>query len=71
MPTPKRPRARPARKPAPDPQALLARLRPRLDRDRAALARWEQRLRRAFHAAEKLRRSVARLERRVATLTAS
>jgi hypothetical protein len=58
----------PAAAPAPDPNRSrrLLRLRARLDKERAALARWTVRMRRTFHAVEKLQRSVARAERAIA-----
>ena len=43
-------------------------LRQKLDRERTALARWMSRLKRAFHAMEKQQQTVARLERRIASL---
>jgi hypothetical protein len=43
-------------------------LRSRLTEDRAALARWMSRLRRAFHAVEKLQQRIARTDRHLATL---
>jgi hypothetical protein len=68
MTTPPRPRARRAPKPVPDPQRRLPSLRARRDRERAALARPQGRLLRAFHAYEKQLRLVARLGRRVVQL---
>ena len=41
----------------------LRKLRERLIQERAALARWMKRLRRAFHAAEKRQRAIARIEK--------
>jgi hypothetical protein len=41
----------------------LRKLRERLVQERAALARWMKRLRRAFHAAEKRQRAIARIEK--------
>jgi hypothetical protein len=41
-------------------------LRQRLAGERAALARWMTRLRRAFRLVEKLQRSIARVERAIA-----
>jgi hypothetical protein len=56
--------------PEPDPrrQERLRRLRERLAGDRATLARWMTRLRRAFHRAEHLQRSIARSEREITQL---
>jgi hypothetical protein len=41
----------------------LRKLRERLVQERAALARWMKRLRRAFNAAEKRQRTIARIEK--------
>jgi hypothetical protein len=72
MTTSPRPRPRPRRtprpEPAPDPQRLVPGLRVRLTSERAALARRQGRLLRAFHAFEKQLRTVARLERRLSQL---
>jgi hypothetical protein len=46
-------------------QERLLRLRQRLASERAALARWMTRLRRAFHAVEKRLQSIARVERQI------
>jgi len=43
-------------------------LRARLDKERVALARWLCRLRRSFHAFERLQQTIARLERQIARL---
>ena len=43
-------------------------LRNRLVQDRTALGRWMTRLKRAFHAVEKLQQRVARLDRQIASL---
>jgi len=53
--------------PEPDPreQERLRRLRERLTGERAALARWRTRLRRAFNQVEKRQRSIARIERQI------
>lgn len=40
-------------------------LRIRLERERAALARWQTRLKRAFNAVEKSQKRLARLERQL------
>jgi hypothetical protein len=48
-----------------DRQRLLEKQHQRLDSERAALARWMVKLRRAFHSVEKLQRSVTRLERKL------
>jgi hypothetical protein len=67
MTTPRRRILRPPRVPEPDPRKAerLRTLRERLAADRAALARWMTRLRRAFHRVELLQRSVARVEREI------
>ena len=60
--------------PSPPPGNRLWRaqaLRGRLAQDRAALARWVPRLRRAFHAVERLQIVVARSEKRLAALEGS
>ena len=56
--------------PRPEPGRRVPRLRARLEADRAALARWQTRLRRAFTTVEKLHRSIARVERQLALLGA-
>jgi hypothetical protein len=48
--------------PSPERQRRLEKLRARLGRERAALARWMARLRRAFRACEKSQRAIARAE---------
>ena len=47
-------------------QRRLQRVRDALARDRVALARWMSRLKRAFHAVEKLQRQIARADRNLA-----
>jgi predicted nucleic acid-binding Zn-ribbon protein len=47
-------------------QRSVQRLRVRLDRERAALARWQTRMRRAFNAVLKHQTRIARLERQIA-----
>ena len=66
MSAPRRRLVRPATAP-PDPQRQrrLRKLREGLERERAALARWMARLKRAFHRVEQLQRTVARLDRRI------
>ena len=46
----------------------LRKLRERLVQERAALARWMKRLRRAFNAAEKRQRTIARIEKEMTRL---
>jgi hypothetical protein len=43
-------------------------MRERLEHERAALARWQTRLKRAFNAVEKCQRKIARLERNITHL---
>jgi hypothetical protein len=43
-------------------------LRSKLTEDRAALARWMSRLRRAFHTVEKIQLRIARIDRQLAHL---
>jgi hypothetical protein len=50
------------------PDRRLAKLRARLEAERAALARWMTKLRRAFHAVERSQRRLASLERQMARL---
>ena len=74
MSTPRRRIVRPpvaAVPPDPNRTRRLQRLRARLEKERAALARWMVRLRRAFHALERRQRSAARVERQITTLEAS
>ena len=49
-------------------QDRLRRLQERRASERAALARWMTRLRRAFHRVEELQRSLARVEREITYL---
>ena len=67
MTTPRRRIVRLPAQPPLDPRRAerLRKLRERLAGDRAALARWMTRLRRAFHRVELLQRSVARAEREI------
>ena len=46
-------------------------LRARLTKEQAALARWATRLKRAFHATEKQNALIARLEKQIAKLEES
>jgi hypothetical protein len=66
--TPRRRVLRPLRSPTVDPR-LQARRQKRceqLARERASLARWMARLRRAFHAVEKQQARISRLEKQLA-----
>ena len=67
---PRRRLIRPAPVPVLDPQRhrKAQRLRERLDHERAALARWQTRLKRAFTTVEKSQRKIARMERTLAHL---
>jgi hypothetical protein len=51
---------------SPDRPLRLQKLRDRAEKERAALAHWMARLKRAFHAIEKGQRALARLERQLA-----
>jgi hypothetical protein len=70
MAAPRRRILRPARSTVPDPQKQLRlqKLRASLERERAALARWMARLKRAFHAVEKAQQRSNRVERQIAKL---
>ncbi len=50
------------------PQRQREKLRARLQEQRKALVRWLGRLKRAFHAFEKIHTAIGRLERRIAKL---
>jgi hypothetical protein len=63
---PRRRVVRPQAVPNPREQQCREKLRARLRKERAALARWQKRLCRAFHAMDKAQRTVARLERQIA-----
>ena len=68
--TPRRRVIRPPR-PATDEtkrQRKLAARRTRLQSEQQSLSRWMSRLRRAFHAVEKQKKTVARLEREIARM---
>jgi hypothetical protein len=54
-----------------DRQRQLQRLRSRLEHERAALSRWQKRLRRAFTTVEKLHRKMASLERSITRIHSS
>jgi hypothetical protein len=51
--------------PGPERQRRLQKLRANLERERAALARWMTRLKRAFHTVIKSQQRIARLERQL------
>jgi hypothetical protein len=67
MTAPRRRLVRPPPVPAPRPErpARLQKLRQRLEKERATLARWLARLRRAFHVVEKQLQRIARIERQL------
>jgi hypothetical protein len=67
MTAPRRRLVRPAAPAAPSPehQRRAQRLRDSLERERAALARWMTRLKRAFHTVIKSQQRIARLERQL------
>jgi hypothetical protein len=73
MSAPRRRLIRPATSAAPDPQQQrrLQKLRASLERERAALARWMSKLKRAFHAFEKAQQRTTRLERQIAQMEES
>jgi hypothetical protein len=62
------PRRRILRLPTPPKPPAANRLRARLVKERAALARWQIRLRRAFNAVAKHQKATVRLERQLARL---
>ena len=61
-------RAAPPAPVRPQPDRRLAQLRARLEAERAALARWMSRLKRAFHEVERRQLRLTRLERQIAHL---
>jgi hypothetical protein len=68
MSTPRRRIVRaPVARPPVDPRhhQRLQNLRSRLEQERVALGRWMSRLKRAFHAVERIQRTVARMERQL------
>jgi hypothetical protein len=67
MTAPRRRLVRPAAPatPGPDHQRRVQKLRANLEQERAALARWMVRLKRAFHAVEKSQQRLTRLERAI------
>jgi septal ring factor EnvC (AmiA/AmiB activator) len=74
MSLPRRRLVRPALAPPPaEPrdQRRILKLRSQLEHERAALARWQKRLRRAFTTVEKLQAKVARIERNISQLEGS
>jgi hypothetical protein len=68
MSTPRRRLVRPSLPPAisgPNRQAQLQKVRTRMDQERGALTRWMSRLKRAFHAVEKIQQRINRLEKKL------
>jgi hypothetical protein len=55
--------------PAVERRRQLQKLRPKLDAARTTLSRWMSRLKRAFHAVEKIQARIAHLERQIARAT--
>jgi hypothetical protein len=51
--------------PSPNRERAIQKLRVRLDQERAALVRWQKRLKRAFNAVTRLEKSIARIERQL------
>ena len=70
MSVPRRRLIRPALAPATDPNRprQIQKLRERLDHERAALCRWQSKLKRAFNSVERYQRSVSRIERKITQL---
>jgi len=68
MSIPRRRILRPAPSPIPSNHHQTQKLRSRLEKERASLARWMSRLRRAFHAVEKSQLRLGRIERQIARL---
>jgi septal ring factor EnvC (AmiA/AmiB activator) len=66
MNTPRRRLIRPTPTIAVQPSRQIAKLRERLQKERATLARWQARLKRAFNAVNKSQAQIARMERRLA-----
>jgi len=67
MSLPRRRLIRPAPVPVASPERprQTQKLRERLDKERAALARWQTKLKRAFNAVEKCQRKITRVERQI------
>ena len=70
MSAPRRRLIRPAPEPVatPDRSRQIQRLRERLEKERATLARWQTKMKRAFNAVTKSQNSVARIERQLTQL---
>lgn len=65
MTTPRRRLIRPAPASMPERSRQVQKLRDRLEKERASLARWQTRLKRAFNAVEKCQGKIARVERQL------
>lgn len=70
MSLPRRRLVRPVSQPVtcPSSERRIQKLRSRLEIERAALARWQTKLRRAFTTVDKLQKTIVRLERQLARL---
>jgi hypothetical protein len=70
MSAPRRRLIRPAPEPiaTPDRPRQIQRLRDRLDKERAALARWQSKMKRAFNAVSKSQKCIACIERQLTQL---
>lgn len=58
----------PALRPDPNNHVRVQKLRVRLEREQAALLRWQARLKRAFNTVQKTQARITRLERQLARL---
>ena len=54
----------------PDSSRQIQKLRDRLEKERAALARWQSKMKRAFNAVAKCQKCIARIERNINHLEA-
>ena len=61
-------RSAPTQEVAPDNQRQIRKLRDRLEKERAALARWQTKMKRAFNAVAKCQKTIARIERHLSKL---
>ena len=70
MSLPRRRLIRPAPVPvtSPDRPRQIQRLRERLEKERAALSRWQRKLKRSFNAVEKCQSKIALIERKITHL---
>ncbi len=65
MSTPRRRLIRPHQPPT-EPDRQIQKLRSKVEAERNTLKRWMTRLKRAFHAVEKIQRRIIRIERQIA-----